>query len=213
MILITGEGRSGTTLMLAVFSLLGFDTGGPSHTPAGPHEWLKHREITPDTQFPEVIKHLGGFVVNLKKWVTENNWQVDHLFYMANSLDVTINKRLYPGDQRGTIVSPRVNFQMKAAEYEKLNDTEKEELVRSTFERRVGITVYNAIDLGIPITIVHYQRFCRDPDYAVQMMQPIIGMKGLTEEDIRRVHGQHVILDKVKSWPKVVGYTGPNRSR
>jgi len=202
MILITGEGRSGTTLLLQIFYLLGFDTGGDAIN-TGPHEWLKGRKIDSNTKFPEVIKHLGGFIVNLKTWVLDNNWQVDHIFYMANNLDITINKRLYAGDKTRVKISPRVNFNMTLNEYQKLTDEEKIELVKNTFQRRLGTAVYNAIDLGIPITIIHYQRFCKDINYAIDVLKPILKLKNLTEKDVKRVHKKWIKLEKVKPWHRV----------
>lgn len=198
LILISGEGRSGTTMLLKFLYLLGFDNGGDLE---GPHEFLKGTEITPDIKWPEVIKHLGGFCKNLKYWITENNWNPQHLFYMANTIDITVNKRLFV-HRKKVKISPRVNFEMTFEAWQKLTDDEKVELVKNTYYKQMGQAVYGAFELGIPTTVVHYQKFCKDIDYACQVLQPILYLKDLEVEDVRGVHKEFIDLEKVRSWDR-----------
>lgn len=200
LILISGEGHSGTSMFLRFLYLLGFDNGGDIR---GPIEFLKGLNITPDIRWPEIIKHGGGFCADLKKWVKNNNWDPQHFFYMANTMDITVNKRLYADPGVGVRINPRVNFGMRVSDYKRLSDEEKTELVKDKYYRRLGKAIYGAFELGIPVTVIHYQRFCRDIDYACQMLDPILHLKDLDMEDIRRVHREFVDLEKVKPWKRM----------
>jgi hypothetical protein len=199
MILITGEGRSGTTLMVEIFGLLGFDYGGH-------FEFLREVEVGPNTKFPEVIKH-GGFSENLKKWIDEYQWKVDYMLYLANDMETCVAKRLYPNKevaatspwQNPPTISPKT-LGLTTKEFQSWSESEKEKAVRELYWRRLGHAAYNAIECGVPFSIVHYQRFCRDIGYACSIMEPLLPLNKFTIEQFRKVHGRHIDLKQVRPW-------------
>jgi len=199
MVLITGEGRSGTTMMWEFFTLLGFDGGG--HI-----EFLREVKIDKDTKFPEIIKH-GGFSANLKKWIDKYEWKVDHLFYMANDMATCVAKRLYP-DLEVAKTSPWVNpptishktLGITLAELKALSAAGKEALTRKAYCERLGGAAYNAIECGIPFSVVHYQRFCSDRRYACSVVEPLLELNRFTMDQFEAVHEKHIDLKQVRPW-------------
>jgi len=206
MILITGEGRSGTTMMVEIFGLLGFDYGG--HL-----EFLREVRINKDTKFPEVIKH-GGFSANLKKWIDEYHWKVDHFFYMANDIPNAIAKRLhYPSDSpielkeldgtyRPAKVSPKM-LNITGKEWDILTDDEKESILLKWLFERLGSAAYVAIQCEVPFSVVHYQKFCLDVNYACSIMEPLLRLNRFTIERFRQVHKEHINLKLIKPWSEL----------
>lgn len=191
MILITGEGRSGTTLLVQFLAQLGFNTRGG-------HEWLREEGrakiegTNPDIPWPEVIKHFG-FITELKYWVTTHNWNVEHVFYIMNDMETSINKRL--GLYR-IVENPRKVYGDPLL-YKKPKE-EQEKIVKDNLYTRLGQAAYGAIELGIPFTVIHYQSFCKDVNYACRVLSPIFDI----QKDVENVHKSLIDLEKVKIYPK-----------
>ena len=202
LILISGEGRSGTTMLWELFCKLGFDGGG--HI-----EWL--REVRPPySSFPEVIKHSGGFAVNLAQFVSKYNWNPSILFYTVNDMKTNISKRIYTdkqlADESGWgVVGTKIGYKtlgITSEEFNSLKEHEKESLLKQTYEGRLGKAAYGSIEAGVPFSLIHYQRFCYDVEYAMDIITPVLRLKKFTLDDFRRIHKEHIDLKKVRPWVK-----------
>src|SRR3990167_4549228 len=190
MILVTGEGRSGTTLMWEILTKLGFESYG--HI-----ELIREGATEEQLKTADVIKH-GGFSDNLKKWIDQYHWKVEHMFYMANDMETCIAKRLYPNKEVAStspwkdapIISPKT-LGLTAIEFNAKSKEDKEKAVSELYYRRLGHAEYNAIACGIPFSVVYYQRFCWDISYACSIIEPLLRLNRFTIERFREVHRAH----------------------
>lgn len=187
--------------MWEIFTLLGFDGGG--HI-----EYLREVKVNNTTKFPEVIKH-GGFSENLKKWIDEYHWKVDYLFYMANDMETCVAKRLYGNKEvaqtspwyKAPIISPKT-LNVSSEEFNSWSQKEQEKAVSSLYYRRLGHAAYNAIECEIPFTAVHYQRFCKDFQYACSIIEPLLKLNKFTMDQFKKVHNEHIDLKQVRPWAR-----------
>jgi len=201
MILVTGPLGSGTTMLIQLFDLLQFKVFcNEEERRKKAWEFLNYYRYKEPKEFPEVIKH-HGFCYHIKTWIDKYNWDVDHIFYILNDLDTQVAKNLFPDSSIKTTAVRRIRGKTLGIPKEKwraMSDVEKELKVREFYRTRIGCAVYGALECNLPITIIHYQRFCKDVDYAYQQMSPVL--KDITKEHFSEIHQRHIKLDLVHPW-------------
>lgn len=188
MILVSGEGRSGSTFFLHFLGELGFDIGGHD-------EFLREVNLDDTIQFPEAIKHLGGFSTNLDHWLDRYEWHVDHFYFVTCGVDLAVTKRLKYG-----IGNPAGFVGTTDGRWRVMSEIAK----RKDLTKRMYEIMAKALDTtlrrGIPFTAVSYPRFCLDGDYARRILEPILHLKGLDTDKVMEVHSRFVELDKLHEY-------------
>lgn len=203
-ILITGEMRSGTTMLIELFDILGFSTTTSKKEKLYYMEFLNYYKDRFDeiTEFPEVIKHGSTLCYKLKNLIDRFDWEVEHMFYMLNDMDNLIAKKLYPNPEiKARRSNQRIyhkSIGLSFKEWNSMSSEEIEEEVKNFYYKRVGAAIYGAVECGVPITTIHYQRFCKDVKYAYEKLLPVLDR--VTKEAFTKAHEDHVDLDKVKPW-------------
>ena len=162
-------------------------------------EFLNHYKYIEPKEFPEVIKH-HGFCYNIKSWIDKYNWNVDHMFYILNDLETQVVKNLFPKADPKILVRPirGKTLGIPSDVWKSMTDDEKEKEVRSFYRNRIGSAVYGALECDIPVTIIHYQRFCKDSDYAYTQLSSVL--KDTTKEHFNEVYHSHIRQDLVHEW-------------
>lgn len=186
MILVTGEGRSGSGLVVDFLRALGYswlpkyegfdDHGDPDNV----YEILRDSKLIrcldegKPVEWPDVVKHLGGFQLNIKEWVVRCKWNISdisHVFITINNMDKGISKRW-----KDPVLSNQLHraCSIEKSVWSAMSLLEQEAAMRNVLRLGLGTGIYNYVDLGIPFTVVQYQRFVSDVEYAKECMEPVI---------------------------------------
>jgi hypothetical protein len=164
-IVITGPGRSGTTLLVRLFRELGFETGGkvcPFFESA--HAGLEDDLLDPEA--PHVVKN------------PDLTWRLLGLLESREIDPREIEWLLVPVRQLDEAAASRVTMILKERDVDAPGG-----LVRTawpTHQRRelayaMYDLIYAAAVFELPLVILEYPRFARDIDYALRRLRPILG--------------------------------------
>ena len=155
MILIAGEGFSGTTMLLYFLSEL-------LDKPYKSEEFLK----TDRTDFPEIIKH-NGISFSLERRILENKWKVERLYWITLGIEAAVDKRLEM-ERRGSVRTTNL-WKLTGARretWEKLSRREKRYILIRKLRAGENHTRTVCENLKIPFIYVDYYKFCTDVKYA-----------------------------------------------
>ena len=123
-------------------------------------EWMRQsgvREaIKEDTHLdfpsPKVIKHLGGFLINLNHHLETMQWEVEHIFYCVASYELQLHS--YETRSKG-----------------KYN----RELCIEKYERNLGKGLIQLIDADHPFSMIRCPRSITDPVYCYGELKRVLG--------------------------------------
>lgn len=174
-ILIMGVGACGSNFLWGLLGACGFETKGINEfmRHGGVREAIKEgREI----EFPEVIKHLGGFMVNLNEHIDRHNWEIKHIFLCMSSLDYQLHK------------------------YKKRRGYSTEEATER-YAKGLGQGLIQLVERDHPFTIVHSPRSILDPEYCYSKVNVVLG--DMSYEEFLKVHQGQIkpkYLARAKQW-------------
>jgi len=173
MILITGSGISGTTWMWWLMKELGYTTQ-PTGTDTLTYELLKHKRLVSEIvkgerEWPEVVKHLGGFLKHMNQHIDEHGWDVDHVFVMIRKMEASIDSRRSQGNlTHGSLGIPR-------KEFKSLHQALRDDMMKEVLKSDMGSCIYNLIERDHPFTIIRYPRAAVDRVYCWDQMREALG--------------------------------------
>jgi hypothetical protein len=186
MILISGDGGSGTSVLVWLLRDLGFSIcpkGYEQHfqdLPSGEpvlYELLREQRIRDaiargeNIQWPDVIKHLGGFCFGLHDWVDRFQWKVDLVLICTRGLEEGIRRRW----AQDKVHQPDHKFlQVDHKTFCGLNRDQIDERARKVVRERIGAAVLQCIDRDYPYAILPYPKFAEDPKILYGALQPIL---------------------------------------
>ena len=194
MILIAGEGRSGTTLLLYFLSEL-------LSIPFVAEEFLKSRR----TDFPGIIKHIS-LGINLGKWMTAYNWKVRVLFWMTLGIEEAVNKQLAFEHDKSLMTEWKDSIWkflgISHSEWKSLSIKEQRMLLRETFISLRDKSKAECEKMNVPFYEINYPRFCLDVNYAFNIINKALG--NIDEEKFVELHSRKIDLSKLKQYKKIL---------
>jgi hypothetical protein len=152
-ILIMGVGGCGSGFIWNVLRRCGLDT-------TEYREWMRQSGVRSaikegtqlDFPSPKVIKHLGGFLVNLNEHLDTMQWEVEHIFFCVAS------------------------YELQMHSYKKRSKVEYvEEEVLTKYRRGLGMGLMQIIERDHPFSLVRCPNSIRDPEYCYNKLKCVLG--------------------------------------
>lgn len=176
-ILIMGVGGCGSSFLWHLLDDCGYETKGIN-------EFMRHggvreaiRNGTLDTfEFPQVIKHLGGFLVNLNEHIDRHNWEVQHIFFCVSSLPYQLNQ------------------------YKKRRGWDEKRCLEK-YRKGLGEGMIQLIERDHDFTIIRSPRSVLDPRYCYEKVKVVLG--DMSYAKFREIHQAGIIpkyLERAKKW-------------
>ncbi len=167
-VIISGTGRAGTTFLVQLCTVLGLDTGFTSPSEglydnchAGMEKDLRHRDA------PYIVKN-PTLCDDLEEVLDRGEVVLDHAFipmrdlysaaesrrHVAEQTDRALYKREIPGGLWGT------------------STPESQEAVLT---EKLYTLIYTIAEHDVPMTLLHFPRLVRDPEYLYAKLRPVLG--------------------------------------
>ena len=171
-ILIMGTGGCGSGFIWNMFRLCGVET--TEH-----REWMRQggiRSSKDPASFPapKVIKHLGGFLLNLQDHIETCQWEVEHVFFATAKLDLAMS-----------IQKSRIRRRGKDFDYD-------EQL--ALYYSKLGKGTAQLIETGLPFTIIRCPDSILHPEYLYGKMKRCL--PDVTYERFLEAHNELIIPKK-----------------
>lgn len=207
MILISGDGASGSSYLVWLLRELGFSNCPKGYElpdlPSGEpvtYELLREKRIQDnmdkiDWSTVGVIKHLGGFSYDLSKWVKKYNWHVDHVFIVTRKLEEGIRRRWLWDPVNHPISHKFLGVTLE--EFQKMDKEQIDARARHQVRERIGSAVLECIEMELPFTVMGFPRFAEEPAYLYSCLRPVIGNN---YQKFRAAYDKVTDLRKVKTY-------------
>jgi len=171
-ILIMGAGGCGSGFLLGILRACGLETGPHNEFMrwGGVREAIKAGQDPKTIYTPKVIKHLGGFLVNLNEHVDRHGWEIQHIFFSVASY----------------------KLQMQA--YKK---RAKKTLQEADQQYRDGLAsaLIQLIERDYPFTMVRCPRSIKDTEYCYEKLKVVLG---IDYEAFKLIHQAQIIPHKLE---------------
>ena len=170
-IVITGTGRAGTTLLVAILSDLGLDTGFPPGVRADTTSGgLERNILRPDS--PRIIK-APGLSTRLRPLLEQGGVEIEHAIVPVRDLDVAAASRARVAGY-GRHLGVRGGF----------TGTRSASRQRDVLAHMMYELIYTLSVFDIPWTFLLFPRFASDVKYTFEKLHFLAPEK--TEDDYRR---------------------------
>jgi hypothetical protein len=184
-ILVMGVGGCGSGFIVRTLENCGLDNGGyNSYMQHGPVRKLIEHGVDPKTiEMPRVIKHLGGFMVNLNKHIDRHDWEIEHIFLATQPLELQIES--YMGRR-------------------KITRAESLEMYKGT----LSSGMIQLIERGHDFTIVRCPESVLSPEYMYDRVKVVLP-EDFTQEEFNVAHQKSISpkhLKRLKRSVKRHGY-------
>lgn len=164
-LVITGTGRAGTTFLIQLMTELGMATGYRQRTPdIHPHANAGMEWDNRDRRAPYVIK---------------SPWLCDQLDDVLAHHDVAIDHVLVPVRDLFSAAESRRAVARAAGREDApggLWDTCDPEQQEDVLMAKLYKLVYALARHDIPVTLLHFPRIARDPDYLCEKLKPLLSL-------------------------------------
>ena len=172
-ILITGPGSSGTTSLWWLFRELGFTTeptGIETHT----YELMRNKSLVQEItngkrDWPQVIKHLGGFMLRMNEYIDQYEWDVQHIFVVLRRMDMALATR-----ERKKWALTAKSLGVSREEHAQMSIPQRKDLMRAKLQDGLGGCIYNLVERDYPFTVLRFPRSVIDPSYCYQKLKPVL---------------------------------------
>lgn len=177
-ILIMGAGGCGSGFLLGCLRACGFETGPHNEFMrwGGVREALKAGQDPKTIWTPKVIKHLGGFLVNLNQHIDRHGWEIQHIFFAVASYDLQM-------------------WAYKRRAKKSLEEADKQ------YRDGLAQAMVQLIERDHPFSMVRCPRSILDPQYMYDKLKVVIPQ---TFEEFKPIHAAQIIPDKAASLKKYV---------
>lgn len=167
-VLITGTGRAGTTLLVAILTDLELDTGYRPGVQANMSSGgLEHNIERPGT--PRIVKS-PGLSTRLARLLDEGTVAVDHVIVPIRDLDVAAASRVRVAGY-GRHLGVRGGF----------TGTRRASRQGDVLARMLYELVHTIAEYDLPHTLLAFPRFARDPEYTYRKLGFLAPHLGLDE--------------------------------
>ena len=192
-ILISGTGRAGTTLLVQVFTALGFDTGYSFEEAVGKVDsiskaGLEHSILNPSA--PYVIKS-PWFSDTLPEALEKYNVKVKYCIIPVRKLfDAAESRRRVYNASKAEGYDP---LKQPGTLWKTENPREQEDRLAVQFFKLIDILV----EYQITIHFLHFPRFAKDPDYFCGALKPVFDEHGVSMSEAREAFERAVRRDMI----------------
>ncbi len=195
-IIITGTGRAGTTLLVQLLTVLGFDTRYSVDealaskidpiSQAGLEQWQPHLAR------PYVMKspHFGSILASLMQG---GDFRIRTAIVPMRELDRAAESR-----RRVSRVAAKTGAATKAHEYPGgLWDTDNPDEQENVLARKFYNLQFQLVRGGIPTIYIEFPRFAQDVDYLFASLRTVWDEHGVSRQELLAAFTQVVRLEKI----------------
>ncbi|MCI0558387.1 MAG: hypothetical protein MN733_07815 [Nitrososphaera sp.] len=175
-ILIMGAGGCGSGFILGLLRACGLETGPHNEfmRASGIRDKLK-AGVDPKTIWtPKVIKHLGGFLVNLNQHIDRHGWEVQHIFFAVASYNLQM--RAYQRRQNKTLVE-----------------------ADQQYKDGLASAMLQLIERDHPFSMVRCPRSILDVEYCYDKLKVVIPQ---SLNEFKVIHASQIIPEKIEGLNK-----------
>ena len=179
MILVTGAGRSGTSLLMALFTFLGLDTGfdetefervQSSNSKAG---FEKHQDPC-----PYIVKCIWCSE-KVDAMVNKHAFAMEHVIFPMRSLEGSVQSRKR--------ISDLVGGGERVGGFDNASNEDEQKQVNC---RRVYNLLHDLAKNDIPFTLLHFPRLANDAEYLWGKLEWLFQKNGISKEKFLEVHAK-----------------------
>ncbi len=167
-VIISGTGRAGTTFLVQLCTVLGLDTGYTSPSDglydnchAGMEKDLRDRHAPYIVKNPLLCEHL-------ERILDRGEVVLDHAFIPMRDLYSAAESRRHVAEQTDRA---RYKHEIPGG----LWGTSTPESQEAVLTERLYSLIYTIAEHDVPMTLLHFPRLVRDPEYLYAKMQPVLG--------------------------------------
>lgn len=199
-IFISGTGRAGTTLLVQIFTKLGFDTGFSKDEVLDKVDGISRAGLEIDP-----YKHKAGLPHVIKAPALAD--RLDELLALP---DFEIEAAIVPvrdlyaaAESRRRVFNLAKRAGLDARKHPgSLWKTRKPKEQEGQLAEQFFHLVHSVVRADRPIYLLDFPRFARDPDYLYDKLKPIFDAQGVSVAQVRDVMGDVVRQDFIHSFEK-----------
>ncbi|MER0240369.1 hypothetical protein [Fulvimarina sp. MAC8] len=187
-IIITGTGRSGTTLLVQYFTYLGFDTG------------YSLRQVSTDV---DPISHAGlerPLIDEGNPYVIKSPWFAETLSEALANNRIRIHAAILPMRDLFQAAESRRHITRSGTDAGGLWLTDKPEEQEAILAGQFYKALYPLIEHGIQVYLIHFPRFVSEPDTLYDSMKRLHAEHGVSREESQRALIKVARLDRIHSF-------------
>ena len=176
MILVTGTGRSGTSLLMALFTFLGLDTGFDEKEFERVQSSVSKAGFEKDHDpFPHIVKCIWCSE-KVDAIVNDRNYVIDHAILPIRNLEDSVQSR-----KRVTSLGE------KNGGFDEASNENEQKQVNC---RRVYTLLYDLAKNDIPFTLLHFPRLANDAEYLWGKLEWLFQKHEISKEKFLEVHAK-----------------------
>jgi hypothetical protein len=115
-----------------------------------------------ELEWPDVIKHHGGFCLNLPKYVEKYNWEIEHVFILVRNIEDAVGKRVGEKSRKADMSRKALMPVPSKEVYDKMSEAELREATANTIHILASSAIHNCEEYRYPYTVINYPRFVTD---------------------------------------------------
>ena len=169
-VIISGTGRTGTTLMVQLLTNLGLDTGFTSddeHVYQTCNAGME-RSLT-EEKAPYIIKN-PGYCETLEELLITGNYHIDHIFIPVRDLFSAAQSRIEVSKKTPRHAIPKGLSKTPGGMWGTKDKSRQEDILARMFFK----LIYVIIRYDIPHTFLEFPRLALDPAYTYEKLRPIL---------------------------------------
>lgn len=176
MILVTGAGRSGTSLLMAIFTFLGLDTGFDEkefervRSSSGKAGFEKHED-----PYPYIVKCIWCSE-KVDAMVNKHDFQIEHVVLPIRNLNDSVQSR----KRVASLGETNGGFDNASDENEQKNIN----------CRRTYNLLHDLAKNDIPFTLLHFPRLSSDSEYLWGKLEWLFSKHDISKERFLEVHAK-----------------------
>jgi hypothetical protein len=148
-----------------------------------------------ELEWPDVIKHHGGFCLNLPKYVEKYNWEIEHVFILIRNMEDAVGKRVGEKSRKADM-SRKALIPVPSKEvYDKMSEAELREATANTIHILTSSAIHNCEEHGYPYTIVNYPRFVTDFFYCWHTLEQFYKVPPATYKMLSFKHKWNEVME------------------
>ncbi len=196
-IIISGTGRAGTTLLVQLFTVLGFDTGYSLSDISEKIDTISNAGLEPDLKrdrLPQVVKS-PRISEHMAEWLARDDFQVEAVIIpMRDIFSAAESRRRVTSEaQRAGLRKPKKHA---GGLWQTSNPKDQERQLALQFYQ----LLYPLIEHEIPVHFLHFPRFTSDPGYLFAQLETVFASRNIDHARLVEAMQQVVRPDLIHSF-------------